>query len=300
MLDRIIAARVFVEAAERGSATAAAEALGMSRAMASRYLAAMEDWAGIRLLHRSTRHMSLSPAGEEALARCHSLIRIAESISGRAADAATPQGEIRVAMPGVLADAVFLPIVPDFVARYPKVSIDLQVIDRLVDLVQDRIDISLRITGSLDRAVIARRLGGVGSVLCAAPGLLSRIGQPETPGALADRPCITYAQFGGRTWALSGPKRTETVDVTGPLKTNEAYLLLRAAFEGIGIAMLPTFVAAPHIAKGTLVHVLPEWKPADLSLYAIYASRRNLPVATRAFIDFAAEKIGASPAFQSR
>ncbi|MDD7973796.1 LysR family transcriptional regulator [Roseinatronobacter alkalisoli] len=298
MLDRIIAARVFIETVERGSATAAAEALGMSRAMASRYLNAMEDWAGARLLHRSTRHMSLSPAGEGAMARCRELIEIAEGISGRNAETSMPQGEIRVAMPGVLADAVVLPMLPDFVARYPKVSIDLQVTDRLVDLVQDRIDVSLRITGVLDRAVIARRLGGVGSVLCAAPELLSRIGNPGVAGDLAGQPCVTYAQFGARTWTLSGPDGTETIDVTGPLQTNEAYLLLRAALEGVGIAMLPTFAAAPHLAKGNLVQVLPGWTPAELSLYALYASRRNLPAVNRAFIDFAVEKIGGSPVFR--
>ncbi|MGR3821667.1 MAG: LysR family transcriptional regulator [Salipiger marinus] len=298
MLDRIISARVFIETVERGSATAAAEALGMSRAMASRYLNAMEDWAGSRLLHRSTRHMSLSPAGETALARCRDLVEVAEGISGRDAETVTPQGEIRVAMPGVLADAVVLPMLPAFAARYPRVSIDLQVTDRLVDLVQDRIDVSLRITGTLDRAVIARRLGGVGSVLCAAPALLSRIGPPEIPDALADRPCITYAQFGARTWTLVGLDRTEKIHVTGPLQTNEAYLLLRAALEGIGIAMLPTFAAAPHLARGQLVQVLPGWTPAELSLYALYASRRNLPAATRAFIDFYVEKIGGNPVFR--
>lgn len=298
MLDRIIAARVFIETVERGSATAAAEALGMSRAMASRYLNAMEDWAGSRLLHRSTRYMSLSPAGEAALVRCRELVEIAEGISGGNVETATPQGEIRVAMPGVLADAVVLPMLPDFAARYPRVSIDLQVTDRLVDLVQDRIDVSLRITGSLDRAVIARRLGGVGSVLCATPELLSRIGTPDTPDALADRPCVTYAQFGGQTWTLSDPARTEKINVKGPLRTNEAYLLLRAELEGIGIVMLPAFAAAPHIARGSLVEVLPGWKSADLSLYALYASRRNLPAATRAFIDFAVERIGGSPVFR--
>ena len=298
MLDRITAARVFIETADRGSATAAAEALGMSRAMASRYLAAMEDWAGTRLLHRSTRHMSLSPAGEEALPRCRDLLAMAEAVSGPA-ETARPQGEIRVAMPGVLADAVFLPMLATFATRYPQVSIDLQITDRIVDLVQDRIDVSLRITGSLDRAVIARRLGGVRSCLCAAPDLLARVGAPGSPEDLSDLPCVTYAQFGGRRWTLTGPDRTARPEVSGPLQTNEAYLLTRAALEGIGIVMLPVFAAAPHIARGKLVRVLPEWEPAALSLYALYASRRNLPAATRAFIDFAAEKIGENEMFRT-
>ncbi|WP_373355583.1 LysR family transcriptional regulator [Pseudoroseicyclus sp. CXY001] len=297
MLDRIIAARVFVETVERGNATAAAEALGMSRAMASRYLTAMENWAGTRLLHRSTRHMSLSSAGEHALARCRRLIEIADSIAGQSADAAEPSGTIRVAMPGMLAETVFLPLIRDFAERSPKVSIDLRITDRLVDLVQDRIDISFRITGALDRAVIARKLGSVSSVLCAAPELLSRTGAPADPEALAHLPCVTYARFGGATWMLTGPDRSAKVEVAGQLQTDEAYLLLRAALEGIGIVMLPTFAAAPHIAKGRLVRVLPDWAPAHLSLYALYSSRRNLPAATRAFIDFAAEKIHGDPAF---
>ncbi|WP_244629715.1 LysR family transcriptional regulator [Martelella limonii] len=298
MLDRIIAAEVFIETVERGSATAAAEALGMSRAMASRYLAAMEDWAGTRLLHRSTRHMSLSTAGERALVRCRKLVEIANGISGQASDDGTPQGQLRVAMPGMLADVIFLPMAPDFASRYPKVSIDLQVTDRLVDLVQDRIDVSLRISGSLDSAVIARRLGGVKSVLCAAPALISRIGLPEAPEALAACPCVTFAQFGGGSWTLSGPGRTARIEVDGPLQTNETLILARAALEGLGVVMLPVFAARPYIASGELVHVLPEWEPLALSLYAIYASRRHLPAATRAFIDFIAEKIAHEAPFQ--
>ncbi len=289
MLDRIIAARVFIETVERGSATAAAEALGMSRAMASRYLAAMENWAGTRLLHRSTRRLSLSPAGESSLIRCRELVKIAESISSQSDVAETPQGELRVAMPAILADAVYLPAAHAFAKRYPKVSIDLQVTDRIVDLVQDRIDVSLRITGVLDRAVIARQFGEVGSVLCAAPALVAALGSPTEPGGLASLPCITYGQFGGGTWVLSGEGRTEKIDVSGPLKTNEALLVQRAAIEGLGVAMLPGFAAAPHIANGDLVRILPGWTPPTLSLYALYASRRNLPSATRAFIDFVTE-----------
>lgn len=300
MLDRIIAARVFIETIERGSATAAAEALGMSRAMASRYLTAMEDWAGARLLHRSTRHMSLSLAGERVLTRSRELVEIAEGISGLSPDIAAPQGQLRVAMPSLLADAFFLPVARAFAERYPGILIDLQVTDRLVDLVQDRIDVSLRITGSLDRAVIARRLGGVRSVLCAAPDLLSRTGTPAEPEALVSYPCVIYGQFGAGTWTLSSPERTARIGVAGTLQINDALLLLRATLEGAGIAMLPTFAAAPHIAKGRLVRVLPEWEPAQLSLFAVYASRRNLPAATRAFIDFAAESVGRNPLFQLR
>ncbi|WP_425101923.1 LysR family transcriptional regulator [Tropicibacter sp. S64] len=298
MLDRIIAARVFLETVERGSATAAAEALGISRAMASRYLAAMEDWAGTRLLHRSTRRLSLSPAGENALVRCRELVEIADSIADQSEAAETPQGELRVAMPGLLADAVFLPLAQGFAERFPRVSIDLQVTDRIVDLVQDRIDVSLRITATLDRAVIARRLGEVGSVLCAAPDLLARIGHPSGPEELASLPCLTYGQFGGRTWVLSGPDKTVRVEVGGPLRTNQALLLQRAAIGGLGIAMLPAFSAAPHMIEGRLVRVLPDWSLPGLSLYALYASRRNLPCATRAFIDFVAEAIARDPVFR--
>lgn len=291
MIDRIIAARVFIETVERGSATAAAETLGMSRAMASRYLAAMEDWAGTRLLHRSTRRLSLSPAGETALARCRELVEIAESISDQSEASETPQGELRVAMPRILADAVFLPMARTFAESLPRVSIDLQIKDRIVDLVQDWIDVSLRITASLDRAVIARRLGDVGSVLCAAPDLLARIGHPSSPEALSSLPCLTYSQFGGRTWTSTGPEKTARVEVSGPLRFNEALLLQRGAIDGLGVAMLPAFAALPHIEAGRLVRVLPDWKPPALSLFALYASRRNLPSATRTFIDFMAEGI---------
>ncbi len=266
--------------------------------MISRYLAAMEDWAGTWLMHRSTRRLSLSPAGESALARCRDLVGIANSIADQSDAAETPQGELRVAMPGILADAVFLPMAQRFAERYPRVSLDLQITDRIVDLVQDRIDVSLRITTTLNRDVIARRLGEVGSVLCAAPDLLARIGLPADPAGLASLPCLTYGRFGGRTWVLTGPGGTAQINVGGPLKTNEALLLQHAAIDGLGVAMLPAFAAAPHIAEGRLVRVLPDWTPPALSLYALYASRRNLPCATRAFIDFVADGIARHPEFR--
>lgn len=299
MLDRITAARVFIETVERGSATAAAEALGMSRAMASRYITAMEDWAGTRLLHRSTRRMSLSSAGERVLERSRDLLGIAEGISGLSEGAATVQGQLRVAMPGVLADAVFLRVLRDFAERYPKVFIDLQVTDRLVDLVQDRIDVSLRITGNIDQAVIARRLATVRSMICAAPHLVSCDRPITEPEDLSGRQCVTYGQFGAGNWTLTGPSRTVRVEVSGSLQINDALLLQSAALEGSGIAMLPAFAAERHVAEGRLIHVLPDWEPTALSLYAIYASRRNLPAATRAFIDFAAEAGRRSPQFSA-
>lgn len=198
-------------------------------------------------------------------------------------------------MAGFVSAVDILPILRAFTERYPKISIDLQVTDRLVDLVQDRIDVSLRITGHLDRAVIARRLGAIRSVMCAAPVLMSDDGPVTEPEDLSGRQCVTYGQFGARFWTLTGRARTARVEVSGPLQINDALLLQRAALEGIGIAILPAFAAGRHVTEGRLVHILPDWEPTELVLYAIYASRRNLPLTTRAFIDFAAEEIRRDP-----
>lgn len=288
MLDRIIAARVFIETVERGSATAAAGALGMSRAMASRYLAAMEEWTGARLVHRSTRHMGLTAAGATILERCRALLAVADGITDLSAAAMEPQGWLRVAAPAIFADACLVPLLGRFAERYPKVVVDLQATDRTVDLVQDRIDVAFRIAGALDRAVIARRLGAVRSALVASPDYVARAGAPESPAALTQHACLTYAHFDGRDWRLAKGGTQMAVEVAGPLQTNETLLVLRATLGGMGIAILPAFAAAPYLASGALVPVLAGWRPADLSLYALYASRRHLPAGARALIDFVA------------
>ncbi|MDR6538186.1 LysR family transcriptional regulator [Variovorax soli] len=288
-MDRITASQVFVNVAERGSMTAAAEALGMSRAMVTRYLAQMEGWAGARLLHRTTRRLSLTAAGEETLARCRQMLEIAGQMPV-AADmpADVPQGLLRLSCAQSLAQDVLASAVAAYLRQYPQTAIDLSISSRTVNLVEERIDLAIRITNDLDPNLIARPLGHCASVVCATPAYLSAHGTPRTPQELALHNCLTYSYFGKSLWQFGHKGRQVAVPVGGNLSANESSVLLTAALEGAGIAMQPEYSAAPWVANGRLVALLPDWRPLAMGVYGVYSSRRQMPAALRAMLDFLA------------
>lgn len=285
-MDRITAARVLIETVERGSATAAAEALDMSRAMASRYIASIEDWSGTRLLHRTTRQLSLTSAGERILELCKEMVRVADAVSDVAMDAATPRGRLRVTAPSILAEALLIPLLADFAKAYQHIKIDLLISDRPVDLVQDRIDVAIRIANSLDPSLIAKRLGSCPSGLYAAPTYLAAHGQPGGVDDLKGHQCLTYANLGGAEWVLGNGRTKSVIQVSGGFQTNDALALRRAAISGMGIAMLPCFSSETDVAEGRLQRVLEEWQPESMGIHALYVSRHHLPTAARVLIDF--------------
>lgn len=290
-MDRITAARVLIETVERGSATAAAEALDMSRAMASRYIASIEDWSGTRLLHRTTRQLSLTSAGERVLELCREMVRIADSVSKVATDAVTPHGRLRVTAPSILAEALLIPLVAEFATDYPHIRVDLLISDRSVDLVQDRIDVAIRIANSLDLSLISRRLGTCPSRLYASPAYLSAEGEPQGVDDLRHHQCLTYTNLGGAEWTLGNGQAKISITVAGRFQTNDALALRRAAISGMGIAMLPRFAADRDVAEGRLQAVLADWQPESLGIHALYASRNHLPMAARVLIDFLAARM---------
>ncbi|MYM82362.1 LysR family transcriptional regulator [Duganella sp. FT50W] len=286
-MDRITAARVFVSIAERGSMIAAADALDMSRAMVTRYLAAMEAWAGARLLHRSTRRLSLTDAGDVTLARCRRMLEVADDMAVAAgADADTPHGLLRITCSQALAQAELLGAVGAFLQRYPRTSVDLQMSNRAVNLIEERIDLALRVTNTLEPNLIARQLGVCASVVCAAPSYLARQGTPTLPQDLAGHNCLTYTYFGKSLWQFtdaSGEK--QSVPVSGNLSANEDFILLKAVEQGAGIALQPLYSAAPLIREGKLVALLPGYTPLSMGIYGIYSSRQQMPPALRAMLD---------------
>ncbi|OWW00229.1 LysR family transcriptional regulator [Rhizobium sp. R693] len=287
-MDRIIAAKVLLKTVERGSASGAAEELGMSRAMASRYIASMEDWSGTRLLHRTTRQLSLTSAGERVIELCREMVRVADAVTEVAGHANAPHGLLRVTAPGILAETQLIPLLSEFADNYPRIKIDLQISDRPVDLVQDRIDVAIRIANQLDSSLIAKRLGRCPSRLYASPQYLEKEGTPNAPEDLKDQKCLTYTHLGGAEWILKKGEAQVVVPVGGGFQTNDALALRRATVSGLGIAMLPCFAADQEVQAGKLVVVLPEWKPITLGIHALYVSRRHLPMAARALIDFLA------------
>lgn len=298
-MDRITAAQVFVSIAERGSMIAAAEALDMSRAMVTRYLAEMEEWAGARLLHRSTRRLSLTDAGDLTLARCRRMLELAEAMEvASGADADTPQGLLRITCSQSLAQAALAIAVTAFLKRYPRTAVDLQMNNRAVNLVEQRIDLALRITNALEPNLIARQLGQCDSVVCAAPSYLAQRGTPLRAEDLAAHNCLTYTYFGKSLWQFTDRDgEAVSVPVSGNLSANEDLILLKAAEEGAGIALQPLYSAAPLIADGRLVALLPDYAPQRMGIYGIYTSRQHMSPALRAMLDFLLDWFAGDPAW---
>lgn len=295
-MDRMTAITVFVEVADRGSLTAAADALSLSRAMVSRYLAALEDWLGVRVLHRTTRRISLTPAGEAALARCRTLLELGEDL--RAALASpddAPHGRIRITCSTSFGLSHLARAVADYVARYPGTAVDMMLLDRAVNLVEERIDLAIRISSQLDPGLIARKLSVCRSVLCASPGYLARHGAPQRPEDLSAHNCLTHHYVGRHLWHLERDGHRTPVEVDGNLTANDAFALLQAVHADAGIAMLPTYLVAPLVRSGELSAVLPDHRLDVMGIYGVYGSRRQMPLIVRSFLDFLAARFGETP-----
>jgi DNA-binding transcriptional LysR family regulator len=285
-MDRVKAAEVFIAVAERGSMVAAAEQLDMSRAMVTRYLAAMEEWAQARLLHRSTRRLSLTSAGEESLKNCRELLAISQSISKVQNNNEEPHGLLRLTCAQSLAHDLLLPAFSQYLQRYPRTKLDLQVNSQAVNLVEQRIDLAIRITNTLEPNLIARQLGSCRSVLVASPAYLQRYGQPKQLEDLTRHNCLTYTYFGKSLWQFSYKNTPASVPVEGNLTTNESTVLLISCLHHVGISFQPLYAAAPYLASGELMLVLPEYQPNPLGIYAVYRSRDHMPAVQRSLIDY--------------
>ncbi|MGN5353536.1 LysR family transcriptional regulator [Ralstonia sp. L16] len=297
-MDRITSAEVFVAIVERGSLSAAAEGLDMSRAMVTRYLAEMEAWSGARLLHRTTRRIGLTPAGEVTLSRCRQMLEIASQMAvADGLEADMPRGLLRIACAQSLAQQTLSVAVTAYLRRYPQTAVDLVVDNRTINLVEERIDLAVRITNDLDPNLIARPLGTCESVVVAAPSYLAAHGTPRRVEDLAIHNCLTYSYFGKSLWKFTDAKTGAPSDVPvgGNLSANESMVLLTAAREGAGIALQPVFAAAPLIASGQLVRLLPDHVPQALGIHGVYSSRRQMPAALRAMLDFLVDWFKAQP-----
>lgn len=292
-MDRLTALRVFVEVADRGSLTQAAERLEMSTAMVSRHLAAAESWLGTRLLHRTTRRVSLTEAGLAALPSCRQLLDLAEDLSQVGGNRERePAGRLRVTTSTSFAEAQLAEVIADFQRRHPRVEVHLMGIDRAVDLVEERIDLAVRITNSLDPAVVARPLAQCRSVLCAAPEYVARHGRPVTAEDLRSHLCIARDSGNDTRYRFRRAGETIEVPVGGPLCTNETGILRRAVLAGAGIGMLPTYYVGEDLRRGLLVRLLPDHEPEALGIHAIYLSRQHQPLALKMLVEFVAQRFG--------
>ena len=290
-MDRLTGISVFVTVVERGSLTAAAEALDMSRAMVTRYLAEVERWSGARLLHRTTRRIGLTGAGELALERFRAMLALSQGLREALSDDASElRGRLRVTTSTSFGHAHLCAEVAGFLRQHRQVEVELLLVERTVDLVDERVDIAVRIARRLDERLIARRLATCRSVICAAPDYLQRHGVPQTPQALAGHRCLAHLHVGRHAWEFRDGEHAISVPVGGGFCTNEAGALMTAALAGAGLAMLPRYLVAPALASGALCQVLEDYALEEMGVYAVYGSRRQQPRAVRALLDFLAAR----------
>ncbi len=290
-MDRLTAMRVFVEVAISGSFSASAEKLDMSRAAVTRHIGELEQWLGVRLLQRTTRSVTLTDAGENCLRRSQQMLTLMQEVEEETlGHADTLRGQLRITCSTSFAYAQMSTAVVDFLKRHPQLKIDLNVSENALNLVEARIDLAIRISAEPNPLLIGRVLAPCASVLVASPAYLAERGMPKVPAELTTHRCLSYANFGKSVWKFTKGEESTEVSVASHFSANEATALLQAALAGGGVALQPCYLANPHLLDGSLEAVLPEWQVPDMTIYALYPSRKHLSKAVRAFLDFLVER----------
>jgi DNA-binding transcriptional LysR family regulator len=298
-LDHLAAMAVFTRVVEERSFTAAARALGLSKSAVSKQVSRLEDRLGVRLLNRTTRRLSLSEAGEAFYERCRRVLAEAEAAEAAVSHlAAAPRGTLRVNAPMSFGLQHVVPALPKFLGRYPEIDVDLALNDRYVDLVEEGYDVGVRIGRLADSSLIARRLARSRRLAVAAPAYLRRRGSPTHPSDLRRHDCLTYAYQAERAgqWRFRGADGAVRVEVGGRLRANNGDALREAVLAGMGIALLPTFIAGDDLRAGRLVELLPGWREeSEGEVHAVYPAMRNLSPKVRVFVDFLVDRFGDPP-----
>jgi DNA-binding transcriptional LysR family regulator len=284
----------FAEVVERGGFAAAGRHLGIPKSKLSRRVAELETRLGVRLLQRTTRKLSLTEVGELYLRHCTAMRDTADAAAQAVEQAQTePRGTIRVACPVTLAHSTVGPIMGIFLARYPQVKVDLRVSNRVVDLVDESVDVALRVRATLDDSgsLVVKKLGESRTHLVASPAQLKRQGYPVTLQDLAHMDTISMSSTDGKaTLVILGPDGAEHSLVHQPrYVANDLLTLKFAVLQGTGMCFLPDYMCRHEMLDGRLVDVFPGWAPRPGMFHAVYPSRRGMVPAVRCFLDFLAE-----------
>ena len=296
-MDILAAFRSFVRIAEMGSLSAVARETGATQPAISRQLAALEEHLGVRLIQRSTRSLMLTEDGRELLSHARLVVEAVdetEAVIGQRRG--SPTGLVRLGCPSVFGRTYIVPHLGDLLARYPGLSVELVVGDNVVDLVQEAIDLAIRIGPITDVSLVARRIGTVSVTPIASCAYLAEHGEPTHPSDLATHQCVVFTRPSEPgAWLLHGPDGPITVHVGGRFRSNHIESVLAAVVAGQGIGLLPLWMLREKLRDGVVRPILQAWQPPTVPISAVYPSRRYLAPRTRAVIDFLIDEFKRDP-----
>jgi DNA-binding transcriptional LysR family regulator len=300
MRDVVHGMLVFSKVVQAGSLSAAARELGVSTAVVSRTLSALEARLGVRLVNRTTRSLHLTDEGASYYETCQRILaEIEEADAAVTARRVEPQGVLKVAIPASFGHQHIAPLIPRFAERYPKVELALSLSDRSINLIEEGFDLAVRIAELKDSSLAARKLAPNRRVVCASPAYLRLHGEPKTPQDLTRHNCLvaSWEQGFAMTWEYKSPAgKRGSIRVTGRYACDNWEVLREWAVAGLGVALKSTWDVRRQLEDGSLVALLPGYDfGTDVGIYAVYPHRRHLPAKTRVFIDFLAESFGPEP-----
>ncbi|MRD46641.1 LysR family transcriptional regulator [Caenimonas koreensis DSM 17982] len=289
-MDRFLEMRVFTAVVDAGSFVKAAQSLDLSKAAASRIVADLEARLGVRLLHRTTRRQSLTAEGEVFHARSKELLASVDEAEAEVTErTGRAVGLLKVSAPVSFGMLHLAPLWPGFMLRHPEVELEVNLSDRMVDVVEEGIDVAVRIARLRNSTLVSRQLSSTRLVLCASKRYLRKHGTPRHPNDLAQHQVLAYSLLAtGDTWEFTGPDGVVSVRVRPRLRTNSGDTCRAVALGHEGIILQPSFMVESDLESGALVEVLPQYKSLELGIYAVYPTRKHLSPKVRALIDYLA------------
>ncbi len=299
-MDRLDSMRIYLRVAEIGSFAAVARQMDVARSVITRQVAALEAHLGVKLIARSTRSLTLTSAGSAYLESCREILDLVEAAeSGLADERQEPRGLIRLSVPLSFGLRHLSPLLMDFSVTYPEVITEIDFTDRRVKLVEEGLDLAIRITRRLEPLDVARRIGSSHLMVVASPEYLRRHGEPRHPRELARHECLIYLTAQQEGWPFLVDGVTEVFPVRGRMRANNGDALLDAAIRGLGITAQPSFLTAAVVEAGWVQPILRDYPMPELGIYALLAGNRYVPQRVRVLIDYLAERIGVQPYWES-
>jgi DNA-binding transcriptional LysR family regulator len=292
-LDNLQAMAAFVRVVESHSFTKAAGRLDTTPSSVSKRIALLEDHLGVRLLDRSTRRVALTDVGSEFYRRCSQILaEVEDAESAVSCLRKTPRGLLRVSGPVIFGELHLVPLVPEFLARWPEVQVDLSLNDRVVNIVDEGFDLAVRIGVLSDSSLVARKIARIRGVVCGSPAYLSAHGSPETPSDLVAHNCLRYTLVSAQQeWRFRGPEGVYSVPVRGTFQSNHGGAIRDVALGGVGLAHLPQFIVEDAIARGALRPILEAWDTGEIGVHCVTPPGRHPAPKVVALVDFLAEKL---------